>query len=96
MKNLRNKFVCYIVDENDWDATYEELTKGKLIDCVQSAKDELERMIEEFDEDRENYKDGLDEVEAFLKTPKEELSKVKEGYKPLYVNAPLGYTISIE
>ena len=26
---------------------------------------------------------------------KEELSKVIEGYKPLYVNAPLGYTVSV-
>jgi aconitase B len=96
VKDLRSKFRCYIVDENSWEATYEELTKGKLTDCVEEAKNELERMIEEFDEDKEDFKEDLDKVEAFLKNPKEELSKVKEGYKPLYVNAPLGYTISIE
>lgn len=96
LKDLRSKFRCYIVDEDDWDATYEELTKGKLTDCVEEASNELERMIEEFDEDREDFKEDLDKVEAFLKNPKKELSKVKKGYKPLYVNAPLGYTISIE
>jgi hypothetical protein len=96
VKDLRSKFRCYIVDENDWDATYEILTKGKLINCVKEAKKELERLIEEFDEDKEDFKEDLDQVDAFLLNPKEELSKVNEGYKPLYVNAPLGYTISIE
>lgn len=96
VKDLRSKFRCYIVDENDWDATYEILTKGKLTDCVKEAKNELERLIEEFDEDKEDFKKDLDKIDAFLLGPKEELSKVKEGYKPLYVNAPLGYTISIE
>ncbi len=95
MKNLRNKFVCYIVDENDWDETIEHLDSGKFIDCVQSAKDELERMIEDFNEDREDYKDDLDKIESFLSSPKEELSKVKQGYKPLYIGTALGYTISI-
>lgn len=92
----RKKFRCYIVDEDNWDETYEELTEGSLTECLKEAKNELERMIEEFDEDKEDFKEDLEKVEAFLKNPKEELSKVKEGYKPLYVNAPLGYTISIE
>ncbi len=96
VKDLRSKFRCYIVDENDWDATYEILTKSKLTDCVKEAKNELERLIEEFDEDKEDFKEDLDKIDAFLLYPKEELSKVIEGYKPLYVNAPLGYTISIE
>jgi len=96
MKNLRNKFVCYIADEDNWDETIERLASGKFIDCVQSAKDELERMIEEFNEDREDYKDDLDKIESFLSSPKEELSKVTQGYKPLYIGVPLGYTISIE
>ena len=96
VKDLRSKFRCYIVDENDWDETYEVLATGSLTECVEAVKNELERMIEEFDEYKEYFKEDLDEVEAFLENPKEELSKVKKGYKPLYVNAPLGYTISIE
>ena len=70
VKDLRSKFRCYIVDENDWDATYEELTKGKFTECVEGASNELERMIEEFDEDREDFKEDLEKVEAFLKTQK--------------------------
>lgn len=95
-KVYRKKFRCYIVDENDWDETYEVLATGSLTECVEAAKNELERMIEEFDEDKEDFKEDLDKIEAFLKNPKEELSKVKEGYKPLYLGAPLNYTISIE
>jgi len=96
VKDLRSKFECYIVDENDWDATYEVLSKGNFIGCVQSTKDELERMIEDFQEEKEDFQEDLDKIEAFLLNPKEELSKVKKGYKPLYVRTPLGYTISIE
>jgi hypothetical protein len=95
-KDLRSKFECYIVDENDWDATYEVLSKGNFIGCVQSTKDELERMIEDFQEEKEDFQEDLDKIEAFLLNPKEELGKVKKGYKPLYVRTPLGYTISIE
>tara|TARA_R100001163_G_C4956370_1_gene122030 strand:+ start:332 stop:628 length:297 start_codon:yes stop_codon:yes gene_type:complete len=96
VKDLRSKFECYIVDENDWDETYEVLSKGNFIGCVQSTKDELERMIEDFQEEKEDFQEDLDKIEAFLLNPKEELSKVKKGYKPLYVRTPLGYTISIE
>ena len=65
-----------------------------IANCL--AEDSVEQIREEFDEDKEDFKEDLDKIDAFLLDPKEELSKVIEGYKPLYVNAPLGYTISIE
>ena len=95
-KDLRHSFTCYIVDEDDWDSTYECLSKGHLVECGKEALGEFTRLIEEFDEDAEDYAEGIATLNELLSNPKAFLSEVKVGNKVCYVGAPLGYTISIE
>jgi hypothetical protein len=90
------QYRCYIVDEDDWKNTYEDLRVGLIVECAIEAKSELERLIEEFDDDLEDYQDDLDKLDRIIADPLLELDKTKTGYKPFYCAAPLGYTISIE